>query len=150
MNETNLQDVWEVDINGDLFEANMEILAQWITEGTMMPQDRVRRGKLRWIEAKKVPALLPFFNAFEQGLPTPTMQISTNTAASPTPQNTSFQTSNSAFKSFKTSNFQIQPLDFQSLPPTQNFVPPTEQYIPPTENFQPSGFNNANQQLKMK
>lgn len=153
MNETNLQDVWEVDINGDLFEADMEILAQWISDGTMLPSDRVRRGNLRWIEARKVPHLLPFFNAKEQGAPPPVLTSITD--AQPTnnlnsfqtpPMQNSFQTlgfqTPTAPDSFQSAKFQTQADAFQTQQPPPNFLPPTEQFIPPTEQFQPSGFND--------
>jgi hypothetical protein len=83
MNITNYQEIWQIDIGGEIYEASFEIMAQWIYEGSLLPQDKVRRGNLRWIEAQKVPALLQFFNGKEQGLPPPvfssTDAISQNT-----------------------------------------------------------------------
>jgi hypothetical protein len=64
------------------YEAAFAELGDWIGEGSLLPQDKVRKGNLRWIEARRVPNLVPFFNAKEQGLPMPVM-FSTTEAGSP-------------------------------------------------------------------
>ena len=61
----NEQEIWEIDVQGQIYEANFDELLQWITEGSVLPRDKVRRGNLRWIEAEKVPLLYGFFNAQE-------------------------------------------------------------------------------------
>ncbi len=71
MNVTDFQEVWQVDVGTEVYEATFEVLMQWIDEGSLLPQDKVRRGNLRWIEARRVPALMPFFNARESGTPPP-------------------------------------------------------------------------------
>ncbi|HEY8560657.1 MAG TPA: hypothetical protein VIL74_09800 [Pyrinomonadaceae bacterium] len=71
MNVTDYKEIWQIDAGGQVYEARFEEIAQWIYEGSLLPQDMVRRGNLRWIEARKVPALLRFFNAREQGMPPP-------------------------------------------------------------------------------
>ena len=45
-------------------------------------EDKVRRGNLRWIKARKVPTLVPFFNARAAGSPMPPV-ISTTVAETP-------------------------------------------------------------------
>lgn len=80
MNEHNFQESWQVDVGGQIYESNFDELTQWIDQGSLLPQDLVKRGQLRWIEARKVPALIPFFNAKEKGLPPPTVTASSNTA----------------------------------------------------------------------
>jgi hypothetical protein len=78
-------EIWQVDVGGQFYEANFEELAQWITEGSLLPQDKVRRGNLRWIEAQKVPLLHGFFNARELGIAPPPVVVTTTTIQ-PTPQ----------------------------------------------------------------
>lgn len=88
MPETSSNEVWQVEVNGTVYEAPFAELGEWIDGGSLLPDDKVRRGNLRWIEAKRVPSLIPFFNAKEQGLPTP-VSITTNEAVpvqSPPPQ----------------------------------------------------------------
>ncbi|MGI8555685.1 MAG: B-box zinc finger protein [Pyrinomonadaceae bacterium] len=63
--------MWQVEVGGQIYEADIQELAQWIDEGALQPQDKVRRGNLRWLEAHKIPALYGFFNAKELGLPAP-------------------------------------------------------------------------------
>ena len=58
---------WQVEVNGQVYEAQFDELATWINDGALQPDDKVRRGNLRWIEARKVPALLSFFNAKANG-----------------------------------------------------------------------------------
>lgn len=71
MNVTDSQEIWQIDIGDQVYEATFDVMAQWISEGALLPQDKVRRGNLRWIEARRVPALVPFFNAKETGAPAP-------------------------------------------------------------------------------
>ncbi|MGI8788415.1 MAG: hypothetical protein ACR2HG_11720 [Pyrinomonadaceae bacterium] len=78
---TNPNEIWQVEVKNQIYEANVEELCQWIAEGALLPADRVRRGNLRWIEAGKIPMLHGFFNAKEKGLSFPVLQ--TLTDASP-------------------------------------------------------------------
>ena len=61
-------------------QGSFEELTQWIAEGAVLPQDKVRRGNLRWIEANKVPSLHSFFNA--QAIP----PVVTTNSPKPFPQ----------------------------------------------------------------
>ena len=63
----NTSELWQAEVNGQIYEASFEELAQWIQEGALLPQDKVRRGNLRWIEAQKVPTLYGYFNAITLG-----------------------------------------------------------------------------------
>ncbi len=74
----NSGEIWQVEVSNQIFEANIEELCQWITEGALLPADKVRRGNLRWLEANKVPLLYQFFNAKERGLPFPVLQTVTD------------------------------------------------------------------------
>ena len=119
MNVTDFQEVWQIDAGGQIYEAKFEEMAQWVFEGSLLPQDMVRRGNLRWIEARKVPALLKFFNDRDQGLPPPVF-ASTTDAQAPLQYSTE------------------QP---QNFPPQQAFSPNSYQTTikqPPANNFQPS------------
>lgn len=94
----NPNEIWQVDVGGQVYEASLAELTQWITEGSLLPQDRVRRGNLRWLDAIKVPTLYGFFNAKELGIaPPPLITTSTNTeAAPPASETVQMQTENFA------------------------------------------------------
>lgn len=78
----NTNELWQAEVNGQIYDANFEDLAQWIQEGALLPQDKVRRGNLRWIEANKVPALFGYFNATTTGANQTSVQT---TGAAPQP-----------------------------------------------------------------
>src|SRR5205823_11748667 len=63
----NAQELWQLEANGKIFDTNLTEIITWIGEGTVLRQDKVRKGNLRWIEAGKVPALMAFFSAFDNG-----------------------------------------------------------------------------------
>jgi hypothetical protein len=71
MSTENLNEIWQVEVGGQVYEAPFVELGDWINEGSLHPADKVRKGNLRWIEARRVPSLIPFFNAKEKGLPMP-------------------------------------------------------------------------------
>lgn len=54
---------WFVESQGQVFEADLEELKQWIAEGAVLPSDRVKRGNLRWLAVEKVPELYSFVNS---------------------------------------------------------------------------------------
>ena len=136
MNVTDFQEIWQVDAGGQIYEANFEAMAHWIFEGSLLPQDLVKRGNLRWIEARKVPALLNFFNAKEQGMPLPVFATTTDGQA--TVENAPAQTQN--FVSPPT----ISPHPYQTTinqPPVENSVPPKNPFYSPPSN---QNFNSNN------
>jgi hypothetical protein len=55
-------DAWQVMVNGEVYEADLDTIKQWIVEGAVQPQDKVRRGKLNWLDAGRVPALRAAFS----------------------------------------------------------------------------------------
>ncbi len=71
MHQTDNNEIWQVEVAGQTYEAPLGELPDWISEGSLQPEDKVRKGNLRWIEARKVPALVPFFNARANGTPIP-------------------------------------------------------------------------------
>ena len=74
MNPENQNEIWQVEVGGQVYEAPLAELPEWIGEGSLQPEDKVRKGNLRWIEARKVPALTPFFNARLKGEPVPVVR----------------------------------------------------------------------------
>lgn len=55
-------EVWRVSTPEGVFEADLETLKQWIAEGCVLPNDKVTKGNLSWIEAGRVPKLKGAFN----------------------------------------------------------------------------------------
>ncbi len=74
----NTQEIWQAEVNGQIYDADLEELAQWIYEGAILPQDKVRRGSLRWIEAGKAPLLIEFFNAKDNKVVPPILTTTAN------------------------------------------------------------------------
>lgn len=74
----NQNEIWQVEVGGQVYEAPLGELPEWIGEGSLQPDDKIRKGNLRWIEARKVPALIPFFNARAEGGPMPVFQSTTD------------------------------------------------------------------------
>lgn len=68
--------MWQAEVNGQIYDAAFSELAAWVGENALLPNDKVRRGNLRWLEAGKVPALMPFFNAVEIGIAPPQIPVS--------------------------------------------------------------------------
>lgn len=64
-------EIWQVDVKGTVYDAAFGELPAWIDDGSLLPGDKVRKGNLRWLEARRVPSLVPFFNAKEKGEPMP-------------------------------------------------------------------------------
>jgi hypothetical protein len=58
-------DIWQVLINGEEYEADLDTLRQWIVEGSVRPTDKVRRTGLTWIDAGRAPALRSVFLSAE-------------------------------------------------------------------------------------
>jgi hypothetical protein len=71
----NQEELWQVDAGGQIYVASFEELKQWVSEGAVLPTDKIRRGNLRWLEAGKVPLLHGAFNARVTGNPP---QVQTN------------------------------------------------------------------------
>jgi hypothetical protein len=84
MSAPNPNEVWQVEVGGQVYEAPFAELYDWIGEGSLLPEDKVRKGNLRWIEARRVPSLLPFFNAKARGLPMPVLVSTTDAGVTET------------------------------------------------------------------
>ena len=59
---TEQPEIWRVSTPEGIFEANLETLKQWISEGCVLPTDKVTKGNLNWIEAGRVPKLKGAFS----------------------------------------------------------------------------------------
>ncbi len=70
----NPNEIWQVEVNGQVYDSTFSELTVWIAEDSLLESDKVRRGNLRWLEAGKVPPLVPFFNAKADGTPPPAVQ----------------------------------------------------------------------------
>ncbi|MFN0139450.1 MAG: hypothetical protein ACKVQW_05110 [Pyrinomonadaceae bacterium] len=80
----NVQDTWQVDAAGKVYDTNFDEMTSWIAEGALIREDKVRKGNLRWIEAGKVPSLIKFFNAKDAGQPIiPVVTVSQPAGAQP-------------------------------------------------------------------
>ncbi len=66
----NSQEMWQVEVQGHIYEANIEEIIEWIGEGSVTPDDKIRKGSLRWLKAEKVPELYGYFfpELFENNL----------------------------------------------------------------------------------
>jgi len=76
MNAQTEAEIWQVEVNGEVYQADFTELTSWVADGALQPEDKIRRGNLRWIEAGKVPLLTAFFNAKAAGQPPPTISVS--------------------------------------------------------------------------
>ncbi|HEY0458775.1 MAG TPA: hypothetical protein VGC97_06445 [Pyrinomonadaceae bacterium] len=141
MNVTDLQEIWQVDTGGQIFEGKFEELAQWIFEDSLLPQDYVRRRNLRWIEARRVPGLMQFFDAKERGLPPPVFASTSDAQTAfenPSTQPQNFApTQTFASNGFETNihrpaenSFQASQNPFETAATAQNFQNETARHEP--------------------
>lgn len=56
-----IQTLWEVEVEGRVYCGELPEIIDWINEGAVLPRHKVRRGNLRWLPAKMVPELSPYF-----------------------------------------------------------------------------------------
>ncbi len=124
--EKQANEIWQAEVLGQIYDTNFSEMAQWISEGALMPTDKVRRGKLRWLEAGRVPSLVPFFNAKERGEELPQIQTNYTNAENHAPENT-----------LENNNFTSA---VEQIPPTSSFTNSAENF--PTDNFDPHSERN--------
>jgi hypothetical protein len=122
----NPPEIWQVEVNGEIYEANFEELTQWIAEGALLKQDKIRRGNLRWLEAGKIPALTEFFNAKELGIAPPVVTTidKAKTAEDASPQAENTAVSHTGVENFPSQNFSENQTQAFPNPPeekTQSF-----------------------------
>jgi hypothetical protein len=73
MSDPDENERWQVEVNEQVYDASFTELTEWIAEGSLLPEDKVRRGYLRWIQARKVPDLAPHFQTKAGGVPARTV-----------------------------------------------------------------------------
>jgi hypothetical protein len=61
MSVLDVSEKWQIEVGGTVYEADFEELPSWVSEGSLLPTDKVRKGNLRWIEASKVPTIAALF-----------------------------------------------------------------------------------------
>jgi hypothetical protein len=59
-------EIWQMMSRGEVYQADLPTLKQWVCDGTVQPSDMVRKGSLKWIEAQRAPALRRVFTGEEQ------------------------------------------------------------------------------------
>ncbi|MBC7930389.1 MAG: hypothetical protein H7Z38_07440, partial [Rubrivivax sp.] len=59
-------EIWQVMTQGEVYQADLLTLKQWVGEGIIQPTDKVRKGNLKWIEAQRAPTLRRIFTGEEQ------------------------------------------------------------------------------------
>lgn len=60
------KDIWQVLTQGEVYQADLPTLKQWVVDGIVQPSDKVRKGNLKWIEAQRAPMLRRVFTGEEQ------------------------------------------------------------------------------------
>lgn len=77
-------EIWQVEVNGQIYEADFEELKQWIADRALLPEDKVRKGEMRWTQAYRIPLLRKVFDgedAVEVKTPAQTPEVETVGAA---------------------------------------------------------------------
>jgi len=99
-------ELWRVSTVEGEFETDLETLKQWISEGCVLPTDKVSKGNLNWIDAGRAPMLKGAFNG--------DLVVTVSTQASAPPTEPSLQVD--------------RPLDHaESFAPTHEALSPTTQ-----------------------
>ncbi|MDH3493474.1 MAG: hypothetical protein OEM82_07990, partial [Acidobacteriota bacterium] len=78
----NPNEQWQVEVNGEIYDSTFAELTVWIAERSLLPDDKVRRGNLRWLQAGRVPPLKPFFEAEANGTEPPQLNVTVTDAGS--------------------------------------------------------------------
>lgn len=64
-------ELWQVKIEGNVYEADTNTLVEWAAGGYVQPADKVKKGSLDWTEAKNVPMLRGPLQQFQTNPPQP-------------------------------------------------------------------------------
>ncbi|MEW6737917.1 MAG: hypothetical protein AB1489_41955, partial [Acidobacteriota bacterium] len=75
-------EMWQVVVGGEVYEADTETIKQWVAEGRILPTDKVKKGNLNWIEANRVPMLRAILNG-EAPPPSPPSYEAPSTTSEP-------------------------------------------------------------------
>ncbi|MBI4850571.1 MAG: hypothetical protein HY819_01975 [Acidobacteria bacterium] len=58
----NPNEVWQIMIEGQVYEADTNTLKEWAAEGRVLPTDKVKKGSLNWNDANRIPMLRAIFS----------------------------------------------------------------------------------------
>lgn len=95
-------EVLQPDISAEIIQTSLAELKNWIEDGKLQPHHQVRVKNLSWLEAHKIPALKPLFEAKKKGQ----TNQQNNFFSSPLSNTSGFDKSNpAAFSLNKTSTF---------------------------------------------
>lgn len=86
-------EIWRVSTVEGIFETDLQTLKQWIVEGCVLPEDKVSKGNLNWIEAGRVPKLKGAFNGETEPAPEPTPSFESFVESNPAYTNSQSQSS---------------------------------------------------------
>jgi Protein of unknown function (DUF4013) len=76
-------EVWRVSTVEGVFETDLETLKQWISEGCILPTDKVCKGTHNWIDAGRAPMLKAAFAGEWTPAPPPPSDPTNDTAKTP-------------------------------------------------------------------
>lgn len=75
----NENEQWEIMIGQEVYQADSETIKQWIAQGRLLADDKIKKANLNWIEVKRVPT-------FRNLLPTTNPNPNPNILTQATPQ----------------------------------------------------------------
>ena len=128
----NPNEIWQVEVNNKIYEAELIELSRWISQGSLLRSDKVRRGNLRWLEAGKVPMLNGFFNAKELGTEPPEFAISAVNAENPAePLQTLTENFPAAQNVSENQSAEVNSDEYPSVNQTVNFPTPNSESATP-------------------
>lgn len=79
-------EIWQVMIEGQVYEADTETLKSWALDGYVQPTDKIKKGTLSWTEARHVPLLRGVFSGTTGALPSqPTQSTSAQSGSQYSP-----------------------------------------------------------------
>lgn len=126
---------WQAQVNGETYDASFAELTAWIAESALLETDKVRRGKLRWLDAGKVPPLREFFNAKELGVDPPEVQVTvTDGSSSEEFLDDAVEQQTESGHNLSDNQFAEQTVDASNEPKTESNSSPLED-TPPDPNF---------------
>lgn len=69
---SNSNDIWQIMVDGQIYEADTNTLKQWAADKRLLPTDKVKKGSLNWNDAGRIPLLRPVFSGEE--IPPPSVE----------------------------------------------------------------------------
>jgi len=66
------EEQWSVEVGGKEYKADEPTLREWIRDGRVTGEHRVKRGSLPWTAARLVPPLRTLFGKVDEAVPQPT------------------------------------------------------------------------------